>query len=365
MVDNTWIDRCHGQAKRRHAIAASAHSRRMLLVVSLALAAGCTTTPTSSPTASRTELRRGAVRCLYAAIRYRYNPAVRAAAVEALGTTASSDATARIRSALLDEHPAVRFAGCVAAGKSQDHLAESALRQCLEDADPNVRVGALFAMHRLGHTEQTGKLATFLLKHNDPAVRRNAALVMGFLGEPGVLKALARAMKDRDQGVRDHALEAMARVPNAEAKRELVFMTEAGVGAEEVFALSALAVTRDPSLAATYRYKLAQGDHLETRLAAARGLGLLGLDGGYDVAVRALHYKGAPVRDSESSREERLLRVRLLAASALGAIGRTDALGALERLMNRSGDPREQVAAARAILEIIEANRRRGFPSFP
>ncbi|MCH8148831.1 MAG: HEAT repeat domain-containing protein [Planctomycetes bacterium] len=365
MIDHTWNGGCHERAKRRHAIVASAHSRRTLLVVSLALATGCATTPTSNPSVSRTELRRGAVQCLFAAIRYRYNPAVRAAAVESLEATASSDAAARIRAALLDEHPAVRFAACVAVGKSQDRLAESAIRRCLEDSDANVRVGALFAMHRLGHTEDTGKLATLLLKHNDPAVRRNAALVTGILVEPGAIKALARAMKDRDKGVRDHALEAMARLHNADAKREMVFMTEAGIGAEEVFALSALAVTRDPALAETFRYKLAHGDHLETRLAAARGLGLLGLDDGYDIANRALSYGGAPVRASEGSRAQRLLRVRLLAASALGAIGRTDALGALDRLMNRSTDPREQVAAARAILEIIEANRKRGFPSFP
>lgn len=303
--------------------------------------------------------------CLKAAIRYRYNPAVRVAAVEALEAADSSDAAARIRAALLDEHPAVRFAGCVAVGKAKDRLAESALRRCLDDVDPNVQVGALFAMHRFGRTERTGKLASFLLQHDEPAVRRNAAYVMGVLGEPGVIKALARAMKDRDKGVRDQALEAMARIGNADAKQELVFMTEAGVGAEEVFALSALASTRDPAFSETYKYKLAQGSHLETRLAAARGLGLLGLDDGYEIAIRSLRFGGAPQRDSESSREERLLRVRLLAASALGAIGRTDAMGALEQLMDRSNDPRIQVAAAKAIVEIVAAKDQRGFPAFP
>ncbi len=303
--------------------------------------------------------------CLKAAIRYRHNPAVRVAAVEALEAANSSDAAARIRAALLDEHPAVRFAGCVAVGKSKDHLAESALRHCLDDVDPNVQVGALFAMHRFGRTERTGKLASFLLQHDDPAVRRNAAYVLGVIGEPGVIKALARAMKDRDKGVRDQALEAMARIGNADAKQELVFMTEAGIGAEEVFALSALAATRDPAFSETYKYKLAQGTHIETRLAAARGLGLLGLDDGYEIAIRSLRFGGAPQRDSESSREERLLRVRLLAASALGAIGRTDAVGALDQLMNRSNDPRIQVAAAKAIVEIVAAKDQRGFPAFP
>ena len=121
----------------------------------------------------------------------------------------------------------------------------------------------------------------------------------------------------------------------------------------------------DPAFSETYKYKLAQGTHIETRLAAARGLGLLGLDDGYEVAIRSLRYGGAPQRDSESSREERLLRVRLLAASALRAIGRTDAVGAVEQLMNRSNDPRIQVAAAKAIVEIVAAKDQRGFPAFP
>jgi HEAT repeat protein len=54
--------------------------------------------------------------------------------------------------------------------------------------------------------------------------------------------------------------------------------------------------------------------------------------------------------------------VRQLAAAALGAIERVDALPALADLLEDDRDPRVQVSAARAILEIIEANRAETLP---
>lgn len=321
---------------------------------------GCATTPASRGPAGATDPRDEALTCLKAAIRYPHNPAVRVAAVEALERVPSEDAAAWVRTALTDDHPGVRFAGCMAAGKTSDRVAGSAVRRCLEDPDANVRVGAMFAMHRLGHPAWTTRLATILLTHDDVAVRRHAAFVLGLLGEPGTVKVLARAMKDREKGVRDHALEAMARLGVADARQELVFMTEAGVGSEEVFALSALAATRDPIYTDTFRYKLNQDTHLETRLAAARGLAMLGLDDGFDLALNALQRNIPPAPDSGESQADRLLRVRLMAAAALGATGRAQALPALARVMRGSPDPRIQVAVARAIVEITNKKTKKG-----
>ena len=127
-----------------------------------------------------------------------------------------------------------------------------------------------------------GPCVSMRLKHNDdPAVRRNTALVLGLMDEPGAVKLLARAMKDRDTGVQHHALEAMARLGNPEAKQELAFMTAAGVGSEETFAVRALSNTGDRKYLDTLRYKLESAAHLETRLEAARGLGKFGVDYGF------------------------------------------------------------------------------------
>ncbi len=331
------------------------------LVMMTALS-GCAPAVSTRVSIDPGRLQRRALDCLKAAIRYPHNAVVRVEAVEALESSGCPEARPWIRTALLDDHAAVRFAGCVAVGKLRDRVAETAVGERLDDEDASVRVAALFARHRLGRTERTGEMAGYLLHHDDPAVRRNAALVLGLLDEPGAVKLLARAMRDRDAGVRHHTLEAMARLGNREAKQELTFMTAAGVGSEEVFALNALTGTGDRTYLDTFRYKLETALHLETRLAAARGLGVLGAEEGFDLALRALGENRPTIDDPRDPPAGQVLRKRQLAAAALGAIGRTEALPALEELMDDSDDPRVQVSAAKAILEIVQANRREALP---
>jgi HEAT repeat protein len=101
---------------------------------------------------------------------------------------------------------------------------------------------------------------------------------------------------------------------------------------------------------------------LETRLAAARGLGELGSDEGFDLALRALVVNRPLRADPNDPEADQILRVKQMAAAALGAIGRVDALRALARLMDTDPDPRVQVSAAKAILEILAADRACALP---
>ena len=140
-------------------------------------------------------------------------------------------------------------------------------------------------------------------------------------------------------------------------------MANTGVGSEEVFALNALATAGNPVYQNTFRYKLATAPHIETRLAAARGLGLLGSTEGFEIALRALRRKGPLLEDDRDPPEGQILRRRQLAAAALGAMGQTDALPGLAEMLEESGDPRVQVSAARAILDILETNRPRALPA--
>lgn len=328
----------------------------------LTTVAGCAQPRMTDVSVNPVTLKRRALECLEAAVGYEPNPAVRVEAVEALASSGCGEGLPWIRSALLDEHPAVRFAACVAVGRLGDTVAVGGVRRCLDDEDASVRVAALFALHRLGHSEGTGRIPTYLLNHEDVAVRRNAALVLSWLDEPSAVRVLARAMRDRDAGVRQHALEAMARYGNREARQELTFMTNAGIGSEEVFAIGALAQTGDPVYLETLRYKLATATHLETRLAAARGLGRLGSDEGFDVALRALGTARPLTDDPNDPPAGQVLRVRQMAAAAFGAIGRIKALPRLRQVMEDPSDPRVQVSAARAILEILEADRARALP---
>jgi HEAT repeat protein len=325
-------------------------------MVALLGVAGCVQPMAQSTHPATADSHRDAVECLKAAIRYPHNPVVRVEAIEAFQSVTDASALPWIRSALLDEHPAVRFAACVAIGERRDTGAGAGIQQCLSDADASVRVGALFARHRLGRTDRTGELAGYLLEHKDPAVRRNAALVLGMLGEPGAVKVIAKAMKDADRGVRHHALEAMARLGNPEARQELTFLCNTGIGSEEVFAVNALAATRDPTYLDTFRYKLANARHLETRLAAGRALGQLGNDDGYGEAVKTLRAPRPVGGDVNDPPAGQVLRQQQLAALALGAIGRPAAVGPLRQVLAESPDPRVQVCAARAILDILRAD---------
>lgn len=350
------------------------------VVAAAGLPSGCVQPNLQTNAKQPQELRRRALEGLKAAVGYRHNAVVRVEAVEALAGRTSDEGAPWVRSALLDDHAAVRFAACVAVGEARDAGAEAGVAKCLKDPNASVRVAALFARHRLGHTERSGDLAGYLLHDNDPLVRRNAALVLGLLGEQGAVKVLAKGMKDADEGVRDHSLEAMARLGNHEARQELTFMTGAGVGSDEVFAINALAATGDPAYVETFRYKLATATHLETRLAAARGLGLLHSDEGFKTAMRTLR-GDQPTRSDPQARRDRqtsrpgrkgpsgsvetegqVLRTRQLATAALGAIGRADALSALAELLDDARDPRVQVSAARAILDIIDADRKKALP---
>lgn len=338
---------------------------RLTGAASLILLLGACAPKANSPAMTapdRARLQDEALGVLKRAAAFPENPVVRVAAIEALQEVETEEVAPWIRSGLFDAAPAVRFAACAAVGVRRDRLAYDRLVELTQDEDESVRAAAMFGLHMLGDSSRTGSLATLLLEHPDALVRRNAALLLGLTGEEGAVKVLARAMKDRDEGVRLQALEAMARLGNHEARRELAFTTNAGVGSDETFAVTALANMRDKTNQDALRYKLATAPHQETRLAAARGLGMLKIPDGYDTARSALNSPQRGPRNPKDPPRAQALRVRMLAAGSLGAIGNPAAIPPLRNILRDSGDPRLQVAAARAILEILRTDRRRALP---
>ncbi|HEY3241755.1 MAG TPA: HEAT repeat domain-containing protein [Phycisphaerae bacterium] len=295
-------------------------------------------------------------------VQYPHLASVRAQAVEAFQEAAPEDGLPWIRAALTDAHPAVRFAACLAAGTLQDKLALDGVTRCVADPDESVRVGAIFALHRYGDTHLTGQLAEYLLSASDPAVRRNAALVLGRLGEKGAVSLLARAMRDSDEGVQLQALESMSLLGRPEAQQQLTFYATSGTGYKEAFAINALGLTHEPRFADTYHYRIRHSDYLETRLAAARALGLLGAADGYTLAAEALNWNSPRRGVPDDPPENQVRRMRQLAVLALGAIGDPRGLPLLDRALTTSDDPNVQVAIGKAMLEIVNAEQRRQAP---
>jgi HEAT repeat protein len=308
------------------------------------------------------ELRFRAAEAVKRAVQYRHAGSIRAQGIEVLQRRLPEAAPAWIRLALDDPEPGVQFAAILALGKLEDEHARRHIVKFVDDPDASLRVAAYFALHRLGDTSYTALLPELLLEHDEPAVRRNAAFVLGLLGEPGAVKLLAKAMDDEDESVGRQALESMAKLGNQEAINHLTYWANSGEGAIRVRSLNVLAGLVRPSLKGTFLYKLQQGEYLEVRLVAARGLGLLGDNVGFKLALRSLDFDRPQTDVRDDPPRDQIMRVRQLAARALGAIGDRRALRPLRDQLNGSDDPRVQLAAADAILEIVEPDTGGGSP---
>ncbi len=329
------------------------------LVITLA---GCQVNHFQPGTPQYYQLRETAFECLRRGIEYPELASVRVHAVESLQHAAPHRGMDWIRNALTDQHPGVRFAACVALGLLGDHDSMGALERRLGDADRSVQVAAVFALHRLGDTGYTHLIPNYLLDDDDPHVRANTALLLGRLGEPAAVKLLARVMAhESDEAVRLQTLESLTLLGNPEAMEELVILAQSD-GDRAMYAITALGELRDQRFEALFRQKVAGAIHRETKLAASRARGYLGSDYGLLTALNELDYSSSAGGSDVDPAWNQRNRIRQLAALALGAIGDLRALPSLAERMTGVEDPRVQVAAGRAILEIIRADQARAMP---
>jgi len=316
-----------------------------LLVVTI----GC-----GAPGISEKELRDRASQYVRAAARFPDNPAVRAQAMEAMSEVMRDQASLFLREGLKDEHPGVRFAACMALGELADRDARPVVQPLVGDPDGSVRVAAYFALEKMGDYSHRRAWRDALASAADPAVRRNAALAMGRLGNKSLIPLLARASTaDDDEGVRLQAFEAMALLGDAQATEQFLHDAFGGRGFKQPFALLTLGRVDTDPVRSVLRARLRNAPYIEARLAAARALGMQHCDDGYDLSSQALTWN-QPQRDvPDDPPELQVMRVRSMAALALGQIGRQDALPALKQVMESEDDSRVQLAAATAILMIL------------
>jgi HEAT repeat protein len=324
-------------------------------VASVACAAGCSNYAAPGPLDS--SLRELATAYVRRGLQYPENPAVRAQAVEASEDVLGKDATLLIRVALKDEHPGVRFAACMSLGRIKDQDAAPALRNLLNDPDASVRVGVFFALERLGDGSHRAEWVEMLRHHESPTVRRNAATALGALGDPNVLALLEQASaNDPDEGVRLQALEGMALLGDKDAIGHFLQFSIAGAGFRQPFALVTLGRVKDERVAPALRTRLDSSPYLESQLAAARSLGKLGYEDGFKLALASLDWNQPQAGLPDDPPATQLMRVRSMAALALGEIRDRRALDALARRMQTPDDPRVQLAAATAILLILNGS---------
>jgi len=319
--------------------------------VAAALVGGCQGPPKAPPAP---ELRVEAMEVLRQGCN---DPAalLRSHAIEALGEVAGLQAVPLLQQGLADRDYRVRYAACVALGSLRHAGSRSLLQERLRDSqeDLSTRLAAVFALHRLGDTRHTSTLAEALLHSRNPTAQRNAAFLLGRLGEPGSIKLLERQMRSEDPALKLQVLEAMALLGSRRAAQELIQYTNSKAADSKLFALMALAGLNDERCYEAFRYRLNDtSEYLEARLQAARGLARIGLADGYELAIDSLSFDEPDPGD----RYQRS-RVRGLACMVLGDLGSPRALDPLYGAM-RGDDAVVRIAAARAILKIL--NRQAG-----
>jgi HEAT repeat protein len=263
------------------------------------------------------------------------DPFMRSNAIEALSDVDRSDAADAVMKGLHDPDAPVRFAAAMAAGQMKLVDAYGTLRSMAYDPNLQVQVGVRFALHRLGDTRLSHDLEKFA-GSPDPHLRGTVAMVLGLLQEPSATKMLMTLLSDPAASVRLQAAEALWRLGDQRGLVDLVAFTISRYPDEQMIALQALAETGDQRVIQHLRGELTN-DYVEVSLSAARGLGMLGSDEGWNVVVPAV--KSADWRQ------------RSMAALAMGSIGRSDLQPYLADLL-KDPDAAVRISAATGILQL-------------
>jgi HEAT repeat protein len=264
------------------------------------------------------------------------NPLIRMHAIEAAQNGIGGGDTSIYLRGLKDESAPVRFASAMSIGHLRIAQAKDALLQRVNDPSVEVRIGVRYALHRLGDKRYSKDLE---LTARDPQwqVRAETARVLGLLNEPTAVRVLKPMLRDREESVRLQAADSLWRLGDQEGLRVLVSASASGYPDDQMIALLGLAGPRD-SRVLGHLHAALTADYAEVCLVAARAMGMCGSDEGYSIAAEAV--KSADARQ------------RVLAAMALGAIGRSDAQPYLATLLKDKASQDVRLSAAQAILQL-------------
>lgn len=261
---------------------------------------------------------------------------IRMHAIEAAQNTVGAAEPSIYLNALADQTAGIRFAGAMASGQLRIAAAKPQLLQMVNDSNPLVRIAVRFALHRLGDSTYSKDLEQ--TAHDiEWQTRAETARALGMMEEPTAVRVLKPMLRDREDSVRLQAADSLWRLGNQEGLRTLVSASASGYPDDQMIALLGLAWPKDRRVLGHLRAALT-ADYPEVCLVAARAMGICGSDAGYAIAVEGVKSKDP--------------RQRLLAAMALGAIGRSDAQPYLAELLKDKDSPDVRLAAAQAVLQL-------------
>lgn len=309
-------------------------------------------------------------------------PRVRLAALEA-AQHAPELAFDMARSGMGDANPAVRFAALVAVGKLQITELADAAEDLLRDQNPSVRAAAIYALRSCGRNADLNPIVPLLASDN-PSTRANAAMVIGYLGDDQALPMLAdmagmpmpRASSAEREWVRLQFAESMIRLDpdNAEVLATIRAALYSPMDDLRILAIQILGEVGDRSVLEGLAYMVEDDNPIQVRIAAAQAIARMGDPRGGPALIAASAYDTEQLRDDlreylralsrndpERGQIQALLndpdRQAVLAAEvraqAAIAMGWLESTASARRLAELLADPSPivQVAAASSILK--------------
>jgi HEAT repeat protein len=253
------------------------------------------------------------------------DPAVRIAALPVVnGRRMAPD----VRDLLHDDDPEVQARACDALARTGDTSAVPALFALLGNPSSRVAHAAAAAIQSLG-TAETGSLAIAAVQTGEPAVRRQALRIIGYLGCDGAYEVSRRAVEDPDRRIAELAVTALGAVDDPRVEPALA---ELASGASEV--LRAAAMRAIAQRASAHAIELLErglaDDAAWVRYYACQGLGRLGHVSSTSLLIARLADSTAHVR-----------------IAAIEALAHVDTAAAWQALSSaaRSSDPDQRRAA--------------------
>lgn len=313
--------------------------------------------PPPDPTTQR-QLRERALRLLRHAT-LSDEPAIVSNAIEALAEVDPTTSEDAFRRALTNESPLVRYSGAVALGETRARRSIDRIVPLLRDADARVRLGAAFACYRLGRKQAARILIDALNNAADERVRAEAAWLLGKLGQPRAVTQLNyAAAREESSYVAVHIDSALALLGNNQARERVIEYSLKSDTVTITLAMQTLIELKTPAAREALQYRLYDpATYLTVQLLAARALGALGSQEGFDHALKHLNHVVDHERMSDDERAAATTQVRVAAATALGEMRSARALEALRAVAENETEPRIQIAAAWAIVTIVDAQQ--------
>jgi HEAT repeat protein len=272
------------------------------------------------------------------------DPRVRSSAIEVIVQTRQSRLMPKVKRSIRDPIVPVRFSALVAMGELRYSLAKRDMHQIFneENENPSVRLAAAYALDRLGEKQYANHYYDAITS-TDMTLRANSALLLGRSGDRNTLKLLYWALQDRDSDdkVLQQAIESVAILGDERIYQKLWTELISAYADDRIHGIRGMGhLGIEPAKQALGT--MLEDPILEVRLAAAEQLGRFNDPVGQYLVQEA--FKPDPKRDAAAQ-----IRIKVMAAMAIGEIGTESLIQYLPRLLN-DASPFVRIAAAKAAL---------------